>query len=98
MIPCVQPDKLCATSRHTKPRFRWSKAIGISWLCPKCGYWFGFRNLLITDDQLRCRFAHFKLIAHLLDLRRLRFHSGCECFNLLLLLRNPRFLLLHSAM
>jgi hypothetical protein len=32
-------------------------------------------DLLIVGDHSRCRFAHFKLIAHLLDLRCLSFEG-----------------------
>ncbi len=36
--------------------------------------------LLSVDDQLRCSFAHFKLLAHFLDLRCLLFETCSEDF------------------
>jgi hypothetical protein len=33
--------------------------------------------LLIVENHLRCRFAHFTLGAHLLDLRCMLFQGGC---------------------
>jgi hypothetical protein len=39
------------------------------------GCLLGCAALLIVDDHLRCRFAHFKLVAHLLDLRCLLFEA-----------------------
>jgi hypothetical protein len=39
--------------------------------------------LLIVVDHLRCRFGHFNLGAHLLDLRLLLFQAGSEGSNFL---------------
>ena len=44
--------------------------------------------LLIRGDHLRCGLAHFKLGAHLLDLRGLLSELGCESLYLFLLLRD----------
>ncbi len=54
-----------------------------------CEYdrWLGFATLLIVGDHPRCRFAHFKLVAYFLDLRRLRFETCNKGFDFLLLLR-----------
>src|SRR5450432_1978642 len=53
--------------------------------------------MLPNDDDSWCRFAQFKLLAHFLDLRCLRFETCREGLNLLLLLRDGslkiRFLL-----
>src|SRR6266480_2910027 len=48
--------------------------------------------LLIVADGSRGKFGHFKLGAHLLDLRGLLLKAGSESFNLLLLLGYDRFL------
>ena len=37
--------------------------------------------LLIVEDRLRCRFGHFNLGAHLLDLRCLLFQARSESLN-----------------
>ena len=55
------------------------------------------RPLLIVQNRLRRRFAHFKLRAHFFDLSGLLFHSRSKRLNLLLLASNSRFLFLVLA-
>jgi hypothetical protein len=43
-------------------------------------------RLPIAGDDLRCGISHFKLVAHFLDLRGLRFEGCSESLNFLLLL------------
>jgi hypothetical protein len=62
---------------------------GFGCLIAKCGC--RFRNLLITDDHLWRRFAHFKSGAHFRDLRCLLSELGCESLYLFLLLRDRCF-------
>ena len=57
----------------------------------KCCCLLGSAALLIVDDHLRCSFAHFKLVAHLLDLCCLLFQACGESLHFLPLVRDGRF-------
>src|SRR5437762_3260683 len=57
----------------------------------KCCCLLGCAALLIVDDHLRCSFAHFKLVAHLLDLGCLLFQACGENLHFLPLVRDDRF-------
>ena len=57
----------------------------------KCCCLLGSAALLIVDDHLRCSFAHFKLVVHLLDLCCLLFQACGESLHFLPLVRDGRF-------
>jgi hypothetical protein len=53
-------------------------------------------RMLPHYDHSGCRFGRFKLLAHFLDLRCLRFETRRESFNFLLLLRDGGILLYNN--
>src|SRR5882724_3709977 len=60
--------------------------------------WVNCNSLLIVEDDVRCRFGHFKMGTDLLDLRCLLFQSYSNGLNFVFLLCSTHFLLCNARL